>query len=223
MYRIDITFGNAICFIDVPIFDAIIAYAYAKEKLGSLTYKTSLSKQELEEFELLIEMDKFPIKKHEDGYYISSYMQYDNSEQFKGSWKKRWCNQYDFIADFGNSKKAIEIDKGSFKSYDMPLNLHSIPTAYFYFDSDNVDQVSYLFEKHIWGIGKKNSQGYGKISSFVIKEIDYNPFENVIRPIPLGDITEVEKMDLFINRHIKHMRIKPPYWSSIDSQLVRIK
>lgn len=222
MYKITFNLKTSICFIDLPLFDGLISYCFCRHELGSFKRDLSLTKEQLNELELLL--DKMPLKKHKDGYFLGSFMQFENSLNWTGSWKKRWNNKHDFIADFGKSKRQIEIDKGSFKSYDMPLNLNSIYQVWFYFDSDNVDFVEKLINSYLFGIGKKTSQGYGEIDNFIIDKIDYNPFEKVIRPIPISkNLTENERINLMINNQIANMRIKPPYWIFDDMQLCLVR
>lgn len=226
MYKITFELNSAICFVDKPLFDGLITYCYIKDKLGFIPYKLNFSKQELENFAKELEFDKIPLKKHSDGYFIASYMQYEDKKvEFTGSWKKRWANQHDKIADFGKSKRVVEIDKGAFKSYDMPLNLHSISKVWFFFDSDNVKEVERLVTKYLVGIGKKTSQGYGEIKNIELEKIDYNPFEEgIIRPVPLPkEITDFEKTTLMMENKLLFCRYQPPYWSMVDSELCRIR
>jgi len=217
MYKITFKLKSPICFIDIPIFDSILSYCYMKEyHSDKMVFKDlTISKDNLIDFR---KFNDFPIKLHESGlYFISSYMFYDTEKykNFTGTWKKRWANQYDFIADFGKNKRKIDINKGKFKSYDMPLNLHSIKEVWFYFDSDNIKKIEYLIYKHLFGIGKKTSQGYGEIQEMSIEQIDYNPFEKTIRPIPIKslNLSDSEKTKLMIEGKIKMSCYYPVYYN----------
>jgi hypothetical protein len=203
MYKIVFKLNSPICFIDPPIFDGILAYCYIKEKLGAVPQKLNLSKDEVMDF------SPMPLKMHEDGYFIASQMQYDCSINFTSSWKKRWDSKHDSIADFGKSKRKIAVNAGEFKSYDMPKNMYTIPTCWFYFDSDRVDQVEYLIKEYCWGLGKKRSQGDGEIEELKIEAIEMDFFENLLRPIP---IRLIKKGGLKENYKIKYTSWKPPYW-----------
>jgi hypothetical protein len=219
MYKITFNLDSAICFIDLPIFDSILSYAWVKDKLGYVPHKLTLTKDEMNDFNKSVQMDNLPITKHKDGYYLASFMQYKDSVEFTGSWKKRWANKHDKLADFGKSKRVIEIDKGKLKSYDMPLNLHSIKEVWFYFDSDNVKEVERLLTTHIYSIGKKQSQGYGIIKGMKLEQIEHNPFDKVIRPIPITNLSDNEKTHLMVDGKLKFMRLQAPYWSMVDAQL----
>lgn len=209
MYKITFKLNSPINFIDKPLFDGILAYCYMKEHYPNFERKLSYSKDEL------IDLSDLPIKKDNSDCFIASWMQYDKEIEFTGSWKKRWANQTDYLADFGKNKRQLRINQGEFKSYSVPLILKSIPQVWFYFDSDNVEEVNRLIDKWLWGIGKKTSQGYGEIDHFKIEKIDYNPFkDNVIRPIPISglNLSDKEKTELMMSGKVGLHCIKPPYW-----------
>lgn len=205
MYKITFNFVSPICFIDQPVFDSIIAYALIKEKQGSVIQKLNLD--QIDDF------SELPIKKHKDGYFISSVMFFNENINSTGSWKKRWANKYDFIADFGKSKRKINITRSEFKSYDVPINLYSIKQGWFYFDSDNIDRVKELIDKYIVGIGKKISQGYGFFDSYTIESSNVNFDKILMRPIPAN------KTDL--PGIIKYTGWKPPYWLPANMDLCK--
>lgn len=119
------------------------------------------------------------------------------------SWKKRWANKHDSIADFGKSKRKIDVGRGEYKSYDMPVNLVSTPEVWFFFYSNNVGNVEYLIDKHIVYLGKKRSQGYGEISDFTIDSVTDG---KIIRPIPKRFFDSLPPGEL------KYCAWKPPYW-----------
>lgn len=179
MYKITFNMYSPICFIDKPIFDSILARCFVIEKRGFLTQKLNLSKNEL------IDFSELPIKKHSDGYHLASIMFYDESIEFLGSWKKRWNNKHDFLVDFCGKPRKISVQKGEYKSYDVPKLLHSIPVCWFYFESDQPEMVHELIEKHLVGIGKKVSQGDGWFKNFEIEETTEKSFaKELLRPIP---------------------------------------
>ncbi len=199
MYKITFKLLSPICFVDRPIFDGIIAYAYAKENLKEKFYQ----KLNIDD---IIDFSKMPIKMHQKGYFISSQMFFDENINFIGSWKKRWESKYDFLV--GDKSRKIRTSQGYFKSFNIPLNLFSIPEVYFYFDTYNLEEIKFLIDKHIAFLGKKGSQGYGLIDYYEI-EISNIDFENnILRPIPkkfvnLNDIKDYS---------IKFTAWKPPYW-----------
>lgn len=203
MYKITFNLTSPICFIDRPVFDSILAYAYVKEKVGFVEQKLNLTKEEM------IDLSEMPLKLHKDGYFIASQVFFDEAINFTSSWKKRWDNQHDHLVDFKGKNKLIRINQGEFKSYDMPLNLYSIPEVYFVFDSENVKEIEKLIKKHIVGIGKKISQGYGFFKDFSIEEIELNFDKMLLRPIPKDLIPKTIDENSY---ELKYTAWKPPYW-----------
>lgn len=206
MYKITFNMKTPICFIDRPIFDAIIAYCYAREFLGN-RFKQGLS------YDKLIDFEAMPIKRHKDGYFISTWMMWEQEIEFTGSWKKRWANEHDHLADFGKQKRKVRINAGEFKSYDMPMALHSIPEVWFYFDSDNVGEVERLLVKHLFGIGKKTSQGYGEFEDFKIEESGFDFFSEPCRPVPISEEKYFAMMkNTKQSISVQYTGYRPPYW-----------
>lgn len=204
MFKITFKMSSAISFVELPTFDGLLAWCYMKQKHGTVTQPLTIKEDELETF------DDLPLVRHQDGYFMASWMQFDESlaVESTATWKKRWANQHDHLADFGKKVKKVRISAGEYKSYDMPIVITNIKEVWFFFQSENVSEVESLIRKYLFGIGKKTAQGYGEIESFSIEPIDYNPFEKIIRPVP------VKPTDIVHNQNIKvaMMGFKPPYW-----------
>lgn len=197
--------SSPICFIDRPIFDAMIVYCWMKEKYGNIPVKLELSNEQLSSFPDL------PIEYHEDGYPLSSVMTFMGSLEYTGSWKKRWDNRNDVLADFNKSQRKINVGKGAFKSYDMPLPLYHIENVAFYFVGD-ADRIEYLIKRHLPGIGKKISQGYGFFKSFKIKPAQRRLFDDfLLRPIPVASAMHYEYSDTN-NYEIRFCGYRPSYY-----------
>lgn len=213
MYKITFDLRSAISFSHRPTFDSILAWCYLKDKYGEVDQKLNISVNNLENFDVM------PLVKHQRGYFMASWLMFDNAighemPQLKyegtSSWKKRWAGEHDFLVAVKNGKtKRIRINAGEFKSYDVPIVVFDLKTVWFYFDSNNITEVERLVKTHLYGIGKKTAYGYGEITGFTIDKIDFDPFVNsVIRPIPM------EPTDLTNGKKIKSklMAWKPPYW-----------
>lgn len=210
IYKIIFKMSSPICFIDRPIFDALIVYCWMKEKYGNVPVKLDLPQEELSSFAGL------PIEYHSDGYPITSLMIFDNQEdlQYQGSWKKRWANRHDSLADFGRTQRKIHTGKGAFKSYDMPLPLHNIDFAVFFFKGD-AEEVSRLIDRHLAGIGKKISQGYGFFESYKIQPASDILFDRMLlRPIPVASAMNSDIIERDPNYHIKFCGYRPSYYLS---------
>lgn len=179
-YKITFKMATPLCFTDRPIFDALIVYCLMKERYGHVPVKLELPPEKLSEFPGL------PIDYHADGYPLSSMMLFIEDYLYSGSWKKRWCSKHDVLADFKKSKRKVHTGKGPLKSYDMPLPLHDIKKVWFYFQGD-AKEVTRLIDRHLTGIGKKISQGYGFFKSFEIESASGKIFEDILlRPIQIA-------------------------------------
>lgn len=208
MYKIKFQFTSPVSFIERPVFDSILAYCHIKEKFGFVEQKLHLTDDELKA------LDDLPLKKHESGYYIASSMFFDKRIESTQFWCKRWNNEDDRLSNFGRQKKAVDTQRGQFKSYQMPIVLNDVGEGYFYFDSENKDRVQYLILKHLAGIGKKVSQGYGAFSKFTIEKVDVSDFfEKVYRPIPLEALTDSQKK---LGGEVVYTGWRPPYWLSTN-------
>jgi len=202
-YKITFQIKTPVSFQDTIMFDGIVAYAYAQDQMKGVrgqAQKLSYSKDEL------IDFSSMPIIKHEDGYFMASWMFYEMDEmvEYLGSWKKRWANEHDHLSDFGKQKRKVRVDAANFKSYDVPIRLVDISECWFFFQSQNVQEVERLLSKHVVGIGKKIAQGNGLIKSFEIEELQHNPFDELIRPIPT-----IKRGD-----NVRFTGYYPPYWMS---------
>ena len=164
MYKITFDIRRQMSFIDLPQFDALLAYCFVADILGYVPQKLSYSQSEL------IDFSKIPIEQHKAGFFLASQMFFEVEKHTEsvGSWKKRWDNTNDDLVDFGKKNRQVDVSRGEFKSYDVPLTLHYVEQVWFYFQSQNVDEVKRLIESHLVGIGKKTAQGYGIHRGFEI-------------------------------------------------------
>lgn len=202
-YKITFILLTPMAFIDLPTFDGVLSYAFAREsnKENHFVQKLNYDKDEL------IDFSKMPLRMHENGYFIASQMYHSESIESVQRWKKRWANKNDNIADFGKNKRKVDISRGVFKSYDMPIITKDIEKVWFYFQSDDIEQVENLINKWIHFLGKKKSQGFGEIKNFEITK-DFFNFAEIYRPIPCEfvDISQIKSFRL------NYCAWKPPYW-----------
>jgi len=204
-YKIIFTLSTPMAFIDLPTFDGILSYAFVRDLNGDKPFVQKLNYEPDE----LIDFSKMPVTMHEKGYFMASSMFYGDCEILEETqrWRKRWDCKNDEIADFGENKKKIDISRGQFKSYDMPISTKLINQCWFYFQSTQVKEVERLVSKWINFLGKKRSQGYGEIKEFRIELFNFD-FNQVFRPIPtiFFDSTAINE------QNIKYCAWRPPYW-----------
>jgi len=209
-YKITFSLQTPVSFIDIPTFDGLLSYAYVRELMQKrgvpFVQKTSYTDSEV------INFSDMPIEKHEKGYFISSRMYFDGKVEIEYTqrWRKRWDTKNDNMADFGKSKRKVDISRGQFKSYDVPISTKAVSECWFYFRSGNIGEVKYLIQKWIHFIGKKRAQGYGMIKDFVVEEADFD-FSGIYRPIPIH-LLEVDDMLENGGMRIAYCAWRPPYW-----------
>lgn len=165
MYKIIFNLLTPIAFIDLPIFDSILSYCVYQKKYRKITdYNSPSGKEIIEDFEKDI-----PLKKNESGFFYCSFMCFENDIESIAKWRKRWKSKYDKIANFKKAKRQVHIGQGYFKSYDMPLLIHSIDKVWFYFNGDK-EKIEELINNNLYAIGKKVKAGWGWIKNFKIEE-----------------------------------------------------
>jgi hypothetical protein len=187
------------------------------EKYPSMMGFNGLSQDQLYGY-----LEGLPLSKQND-YYLASIMFFDpgKCENYTGSWKKRWANQHDHLVDFQKKTKKINVSQGEFKSYDMPLNLWSIPKVWFYFESNQPEYVQKLVLTNLAGIGKKVSQGFGFYDRVEVELENNLSFEkDLLRPIP----AHTDVCEKIINRIMQNggqiqsrfCAYRPPYWGNAE-------
>jgi len=205
LYKITFGLSTPVIYSDLPTFDALLSFCYAREHLGnSFTQKINLSKEECEVFQ------NMPLLRHEKGWYYASWMQFDDNHKasYQDSFKKRWANKNDDIADFKKVARKVNIRGGEYKSYMIPYELVRLRECWFYFATNELSKVEHLIEKHLRGIGKKIGSGFGAFYDYKIEEHNVDNKEqyfidNLLRPIPCDTPLENGVM----------MSWKPPYWA----------
>lgn len=201
-YKINFKMKSPVSFQDFIMFDGVIAYAYACEKnkeKGPRVGRLSFKKEDL------IDFSPMPIEMHEDGYFMASWGFYekDGLVEHLASWKKRWAEEADYLADFGKNKRKVDIARGNFKSYNSQIRVVDLANIWFYFQSYDIEEVKRLLDTYVVGLGKKISQGYGLIDSYEIEKLDYNPFGGqIVRPIPAKETIG----------NMRFLGFRPPYW-----------
>jgi hypothetical protein len=198
MYKIIFNMSAPMVYYDLPIFDGIIAYCKYKEQMKLSDFHTPHG-SEIIDFEL-------PFIKHDLGFYLASYLCFDNIIEGEDAWRKQWESRYDEVVDFGKTRKRINVGSGQFKSYDIPIVTNYARKVWFYFDGDP-NEIEKLIAGNIAGFGKKSSIGYGFYSSFGIERSD-NQKMLYYRPVLPELLPQMQGFKLIIRAG----RIKPPYW-----------
>jgi len=188
----------------IPL-DSILAYAvYTDITRGDLqTWQTNNA----------IELINMPVPCTEiltaDGkrYFSASWGIFDDSTSI-GRWKKRWEEDFDNLVDFGGRKCEVDHKSGGMKAYDMPLVLRSAPEIIFYANG-NHDEIRRLLKSHITHIGKKRSQGWGRITGIEVDKIEHDKScwsaRLPMRSVPVDG-------EAHSDLKVSHVGYRPPYW-----------
>jgi CRISPR type IV-associated protein Csf3 len=200
-YKLNIELETAINFIDPIYFDALLLSLYIKDQFGFVPTQLEIKKEDI------IELPNGLIVKHEEGFYLASQLMYEAQDiQFTSYFTKHFDVKNAHFAKF-KGKRKILVNKGEYKSYQLPQLLHSIKDVYFVFESDNIEAVKMLLEKHFFALGKKRNRGWGIVKEWNITKTE----EKIKRFAPI----EIEKADP--NAPIIYLRKTPPYWSMEDA------
>ena len=155
-----------------------------------------------------------PIKvKHSgqsDWYYHCSWAQWSHNVEAQDKWCKRFDTRYSDAIDFGKRKGGVEVKKGHYRAYNMPVFYRVSEYVEWYCDGD-IDAIEVLLSQ-ITYIGKKRSQGWGRVAKWEVSEID-NDWSlikdgNVTRGLPFSDIPPS------VTFQPGHYGIRPSYWNS---------
>lgn len=175
--------------------DGLLAWSYFR---GMGIYENTLHIKDILQAEI-------PIKKHTDGYYLCSRLLWDESANDVVVLKKKFREKY---VEYANLPNKVLINKGEFKSYQIPFQVVCTNEAYFIFDSDNIKLFEELF-KRVHFLGKKGHLGFGRFNKYRIEKDDSGLWENeILRPIP----------EQFINPNKYEVLVKKfcswhyPYW-----------
>ena len=148
-----------ICFNEFLRFDNILSAAKAKEILQSDYY---LNPKQTGDLQLVIDTLSQFLKYNEKLKVFHSSCATDGKE-FVTAYSKRWNGFRDEAVKYKG--------KGKHKAYRNPLVYHTILEVVFYANGDKAE-IERLLSNNIAYLGKKSSQGYGKVKEWIIEEID---------------------------------------------------
>lgn len=166
--RIIAEMQSPVCYNDFLKFDNIISAAKAKDILKDDYY---INEKQAGNIQLVIDtLSKF-LKFNNELCVFHASCAINEDKEFVTSYSKRWNSARDEIVKFvGKGKQEIDTARGFFKSYHSPLIYKSIPKIVFY-ACGNKSEIERLLQ-NITFLGKKSSQGYGKIKKWNIEIID---------------------------------------------------
>lgn len=123
-----------------------------------------------------------------NGLPCASEMFYDSERSFQQTarFRSRFKGKRAHLLKVKKYSEAIDINRGHFKSYDIPFSTVGTREVYFYAKfCDGGYGVAAELLSHVVGIGKKVGAGYGWIENFTIEaapHVDFNA--KILRPTP---------------------------------------
>lgn len=227
VYCLKINLGSPVAASDPYIhLDSFVAYAAGVESIGHDGLAELEDGGEPEYF-----ADEMPFKRYEVGDEwvwattaagIATPDETDINETERWSTTK-WRKHFDDDPVHQIKETHINTSSGSFKSYNAALPYAGADALTFFFEpADDVapDRVVKLIERHVSGIGKKRSQGFGRIrdiqltdaSSAVSSAVYHNG--RVLRSLPT-DFTE----RVTARVHYERRTVRPPYWHAANQSM----
>jgi len=126
-------------------------------------------------------------------------------------WNKRFDQGFAYLVDFQGRRGKVIIEQGQYKAYHMPVFYYAAQQVEWYCIGDKAE-IEYLLST-VTHIGKKGSQGWGRVSRWQIKPWgeDWSVWrdEKLTRGIPAEDWQIVKSGEPF---NLMHYGIRPSYY-----------
>lgn len=172
--------------------DSIMASAWVHKNRPDIAYTPIVDYENMVQAEL-------PLEKRGEGddwYWACSFACGEPKREEILHWHKRF--DFDLATkhvDFGNRRGKVDAKSGYYKNYRMPIVTYLVPKLEWYAVGELKEVV--LLVDEITHIGKKRSQGFGRVQRWTVEEWPEDlSFLRAI-PDPNGDM---------------EMGIRPPYW-----------
>ncbi len=197
--------------------DSFLAYAAGVEAIGFDELQQLSGSPEYFE-------DEMPLEKTEVGddwvWSCSAAHAGYMDEPGMGEWfVARWRKRFDNDPEHAKKNTQVNITTGEFKSYNAALPYSPATELVFYFEGD-AEAVQNLIDRHVAGIGKKNTQGYGLIRDIEITETGRSSAVyhdgHVLRSVPARFLNGAET-----GVTIERRTTRPPYWHA-DNQCMAV-
>lgn len=134
----------------------------------------------------------------------------------------RWRSHFDHDPEHQIKETHINTSSGEFKSYNAALPYSATDSLTFFFEGD-ADRVVDLIETHVPAVGKKRSQGFGRIRDVSVEDVSQTIetaiYHNgrVLRALPIAFTSRVVPGISYERR-----TVRPPYWHH-DNQAMALR
>ncbi len=180
--------------------DGILAYAWVRRNRPELLEATQSGIRELIHLPL-------PLKRIEADrgwWWAASFAFGEPVLEQRNYWHKRFDDKYADAIDFGGRRGKVEVNKGPYKAYRMPLTVILVPQLTWYVVGDAAEIRDLLGT--MTHIGKKTAQGYGHVAEWTVTAAEEDLSGARTIPDPDGD---------------ELWGIRPPYWEPRNQVRVR--
>jgi CRISPR type IV-associated protein Csf3 len=197
---------NIICN-DFITFDGIISYLESLSYVarGIINPDALVTEDDLIDIPIPIEKYKF----EDDFVYKSSIGLFDGIETIE-KWKKKYPTEYIHFIE----NKKVGINRGTRKDYNMPMISFSTDKIIFYVVGKK-QNISVMLKKMKF-LGKKSSQGYGKVRKWSIEDVEEKNCFWFLRSFPIKFVNLVKyigSLDFDFSLISRFSSYKPPYWA----------
>jgi hypothetical protein len=204
--------------------DAILLYQASRERFGVQVATMPGGEPEMQDVSM-------PLKIIHPGmaywYYACSWAQPQPWWVAEGldHWNKRFDQGFAYLVDFQGRRGKVIIEQGRYKAYHMPVFYRAADKLEWYCVGDK-ERIGALLST-VTHIGKKRSQGYGRVIKFSVEHISENwsvwKDGRLTRGIPQGDMLQlVQKYGKFEPFNIIHYGIRPSYYRSENQMMLAI-
>lgn len=131
----------------------------------------------------------------------------------------RWRSHFDHDPAHQIKETHVNTSSGAFKSYNAALPYSATDELTFFFEGDPERTVA-LIEDHVAAVGKKRSQGFGRIRDVQVTSaegaVESAIYHNgrVLRSLPASFATTVPE-----GVRIERRTVRPPYWHAENQAL----
>lgn len=170
--------------------------------------------------------DEMPFETYEvDGEWVwasscASIATNESSDGPPGRWSTtRWRSRFDAKPEHQIRETNVNTSSGEFKSYNAALPYTATDSLTFFFEGD-ADRVAQLIETHVPAVGKKRSQGFGRITDVSVTSaegaVESSIYHNgrILRSLPSTFAPTVIEGIRYERR-----TVRPPYWHQANQTM----
>jgi len=197
--------GNPVVHADGPL-----QYAKALEEIGRDGIEELNPEDSPEHFDLPVRLQQAQKKNAATRSWVwrcsALHPVVDGSTEWNAT---KWRKRFDTDHDHQQKETHINVTAGKFKSYNASLPYTHASRLFFFADTESPERVVELLDS-LKGLGKKTSQGYGRIQGVDYEESCVDPVVHegkTLRNIPSHFFSELPS-----RQTIKRVGVRPPYW-----------